>query len=140
MKRRLVMGAAVALVLVAFLVLGIRQWREYQFRSLTSIQHYDKAQMLLYPRTERPPEVQFVLPRALRFSLPSEKALEEAIRHTEAITTEFPKGYEWAAEVLPYLRVARDRPQDLGYMLDSRQRACTTALSAKIQAQLEAAI
>jgi len=142
MKRRIVVGAgitAVVLVLCAlFLPVGIRQWREYEFRSLTSIQHYDEAQILLHPQTKIPKNAhistdKFGVPQFYSVA-PSASGVKEAIRHMEAITPEFPKGYQWAVEVLPYLRVERDRPQDLHTMLEAKYQAC----SAKIQTALEA--
>jgi hypothetical protein len=127
---------AVALALGALLLpAGTRQWREYQFRSLSSIQHYDEAQILLHPQTKilRREAAKFGVPPFYTVA-PSASGLREAIRHMEAITPDFPKGYRWAAEVLPYLRVERDRPQDLPAMLQAIQQAC----SAKIEAALEA--
>lgn len=142
MKRRMVIGAgitAVVLVLCAlFLPAGVRQWREYEFRSLTSIQHYDEAQILLHPQTKisRNTRIRTDEFGASQFYsvVPFASGVNEAIRHMEAITPEFPKGYQWAVEVLPYLQVERDRPQDLHTMLEAKYQAC----SAKIRTALEA--
>lgn len=96
------------------------RWQERQiawfqgdgFATLAPWVHYYWARRLLQHRTDIPwiPE-------------PSKEAVTTAIRHLEAIPPESDV-YAQAAELLPLLRLKRDRPQDFPAVEEASYRSC----------------
>jgi hypothetical protein len=123
------------------------RWQERQiawfqgdgFDTLTPAAHYYWAMRLVHPRTNK------VFQIGKNTSVvggwiaePSTDALKTAIRHLEAISPGS-DGYLKAAEVLPFLRLKRDRPQDFPAVEQARFLSCIASFKAertKIQEQV----
>jgi hypothetical protein len=117
--------------ILVMLVLGVsaatcilyRQRREREFRlSLTSAQHYIYAVWLCTPRSGLPP---------------SASDVKAAIHHLEVIPAESP-AHPMATDLLPLVRVLRDRPQDFAAEEHASFQRCVARIRAQeIEMQAE---
>jgi hypothetical protein len=112
------------------------EWQESEFRTLTPMQHYGLALRLLYPRTQKLYSTGNDVISRPWIAEPSTSDLKAAIHHLEAIPTGVSFG-QGATELLPLLRLKRDRPQDFLSMEQARYLSCMASIRAKRAELLE---
>jgi hypothetical protein len=122
-RRRAVLSALALGVLAAAWPIYSR-WQERESRnSVNPMQHYSLALRLLHPRSGL---------------APSTSDMKAAIHHLEVIPAGDSFG-QWATQLLPLLRLKRDRPQDFPAAEEAKYRSCMAkakAQEAEVQGQV----